>query len=90
VSGNIKEKIADLIMEEIQDEAKEAAQPTIEALKNTGIEMTPEREEIICAAFKKILFAAFASHIIAKEHPGITAEELEELLEGEGGPDGRQ
>ena len=75
-----REKIVDLVLANIKKAARDYAAPLLKKLQDTGVDMTPEREELITDAFKSMMMSALAASMLMHAHPGMKPEELDKLL----------
>ena len=80
MTDEMREKVADIFLADTRKAAMESARPLIKKLRDSGVDMTPEREEIITKAFMSVLIAALAASMIMRDHPGMSPEELDKLL----------
>ena len=78
----MSEEIVEKILGLIKEKTKACTKPVIEKLAATGVEITPEREEIINEAFGKMMFAAWAASALLQQHPDMTADDLDKMLAG--------
>lgn len=77
----LDEFLFNAVKSHVKEQAKECAKEPLEKLRATGVEITPEREEIIVSAIEKMMIASLAAHALMRRYPDKSSDELTKILD---------